>query len=379
MANTLLPPIHQLVDLPLAQMPTASAWERLSPHWPVPEDRDLPSQWDAKVRLFQYLAKAWGAISDDSYRALCGDLRLFWDWCRSRGLPTLPATPQTVAAFLVDQAEIKAKSTVRRYLASIAKAHTTAGLISPVAHEDVTLAYERLYRNDTSEPNQSEGLRWESLQVALDQLGQGPRAVRDNALIRVMYDCLLRASEVGRLTLEGLSQDQNGYRLRVIRSKKRPTAQQGVVKYKFIDATTAAAIKAWCEFAGITEGAIFRGVAKNGQILETPLSTRGVNRAVQRIAKIGGLDPRNFSGHACRIGACQDMMAAGIDIGRVMLAGDWERPEMPAYYGRKLAPDKSGVAELSRLQRRNEGSMNSMRMFTTKRFSVSNIGTTQEN
>lgn len=46
------------------------------------------------------------------------------------------------------------------------------------------------------------------------------------------------------------------------------------------------------------------------------------------------------------------MLAAGIDIGRVMLAGDWERPEMPAYYGRKLAPDLSGVAELSRRQNR---------------------------
>jgi hypothetical protein len=77
-----------------------------------------------------------------------------------------------------------------------------------------------------------------------------------------------------------------------------------------------------------------------------------VNRAVQRVARIAGLDPREVSGHACRIGACQDMLAAGIDIGRVMLAGDWERPEMPAYYGRKLAPDQSGVAELAKLQNR---------------------------
>jgi hypothetical protein len=64
------------------------------------------------------------------------------------------------------------------------------------------------------------------------------------------------------------------------------------------------------------------------------------------------MDPREVSGHACRIGACQDMLAAGIDIGRVMLAGDTERPEMPAYYGRKLAPDQGGMANLSKLQQR---------------------------
>jgi integrase len=124
------------------------------------------------------------------------------------------------------------------------------------------------------------------------------------------------------------------------------------VKYKFIDTTTAVAIEAWCELAGITSGSLFRGVAKSGEVLTEPLSTKGVNRAVQRVAKAAGVDPRDYSGHACRIGACQDMLAAGIDIGRVMLAGDWERPEMPTYYGRKLAPDQSGVAELSKLQNR---------------------------
>ncbi|MEJ2591592.1 MAG: hypothetical protein P8178_09375, partial [Candidatus Thiodiazotropha sp.] len=41
-----------------------------------------------------------------------------------------------------------------------------------------------------------------------------------------------------------------------------------------------------------------------------------------------------FSGHACPIGACQYQLAASIDIGWVMLAGDWERPEIPACYGR---------------------------------------------
>lgn len=348
----LLTPLSTLIEIPQAQLPQHPAWERLSAHWPVPQEREQPAQWAAKVRLFRYLAKAWGAISDHSYRALCGDLRLFFDWCRARELPALPASPQTVAAFLVDQAEIKSKATVRRYLASIAKAHQQGGAANPVSHEEVTLAYERLYREDTSEPNQSAGLRWDQLKLGLAQLGEGTRAVRDNALLRVMYDCLLRVSEVQRLTLEGLSRDQNGYRLRVIRSKKRSKAQQGVVKTKFIDATTASAIEAWCAIAGITAGVLFRGVAKSGQILEAPLSTKGVNRAVQRIAKAAGLDPRDVSGHACRIGACQDMLAAGIDIGRVMLAGDWERPEMPAYYGRKLAPDQSGVAELAKLQNR---------------------------
>jgi hypothetical protein len=64
------------------------------------------------------------------------------------------------------------------------------------------------------------------------------------------------------MTLKGLSRDRNGYRLRVIRSKKRSTAQQGVVKIKFVHETTAATIEAWCARAGIKQGAIFRARGK---------------------------------------------------------------------------------------------------------------------
>jgi len=345
--SELLVPIHQMVDIPLAKLPTASCWEALSPYWPSAEDRQAPPQWGAKVALFRYLAKAWGAISDDSYRALSMDLRFFFAWCRARELPMLPAAPATVAAYIEDQAEIKSKATVRRYLSSISTAHQHGQVFNPVLHEDVSLAFDRLYRDDTREPEQAEGLRWEHIETALGLLGNRPIDLRNRALVGVAYDCLLRQSEVPRLTLEGLSLDDNGgYKLRVIRSKKR--SRQGVVKYKFVRPATALAIYDWCEFAGITEGAIFRGI--NGQILDSALSNHGVNRAIQSIAKTAGLDPRNFSGHSCRIGACQDMFANNIDVGKIMLAGDWTSPDMPVMYSRKLAPDKGGMSDLAALQ-----------------------------
>ncbi|ALP54913.1 hypothetical protein Tel_16790 (plasmid) [Candidatus Tenderia electrophaga] len=345
----LLQPIHQVVNLPPDRLPTASCWEKLSPHWPSPADRET-GQWEAKVKLFHYLAKAWGAVSDDSYRALCSDLRLFFQWCRARELLALPARPGTIVAFIEDQAEIKAKASVRRYMASISKAHQYAGVANPLRHEDVVLAFDRLYKSDTSEPEQAAGLRWEHIRTALLAMGDRPIDIRDRALILVAYDCMLRCSEVPRLTLDGLSDGTQGYKLRVIRSKRR--AKQGVIKYKFIDETTAHAVYRWCDMAGIDKGTIFRGVASDGTVLDAPLSKQGVNRAVQRVAKAAGLDPRDYSGQSCRIGACQDMAADGIDLGKIMLAGDWERPEMPAYYARKLAPDKGAMADLAKRQNR---------------------------
>ncbi len=241
--SKLLVPIHETVEIPLCNLPLASCWESLIPYWPSTEDEQLPGQWNAKVALFRYLAKAWGAISDDSYRALCTDLRFFFSWCRSHDSPMLPATPNTLTTYIESQAKIKSKATVRRYLSSISTAHQSGQVINPVLHEDVSLTFDRLYRDDTSEPEQAHGLRWEHIEMVFKRLGNRLIDVRNRALIGVAYDCLLRQSYVPRLTLEGLSKDDNGsYKLRVIRSKKR--SKQGVIKYKFIRPSTAQAIYA---------------------------------------------------------------------------------------------------------------------------------------
>ncbi len=343
--SSLLMPLHQVIDVPLETLPTATAWAKLSPYWPSPGDQ----QRAAKVALFQYLVKAWGAISDDSYRALCSDLRLFFEWCRARDLVTLPASPDTLAAFLEDQAAIKRQTTVRRYLASISKAHQQAQVTNPAHHQNVKLAFQRLYRDHTAEPQQAEGLRWEHIDRALDGLDDALLHVRDRALALVAYEVLARPSEIQRLTLEGLTEGELGYKLRVIRSKK---SKKGRIQYKFVSRTTAVALQTWCQRAGIENGVIFRGVSKAGTVLDSPLSTLGVTRAMQRLARYAGKDPQGFSGHSARIGACQDMAIAGMDIVRIMLAGDWDSPQMPAYYARKIATDKSGMAELARQQGR---------------------------
>lgn len=45
-----------------------------------------------------------------------------------------------------------------------------------------------------------------------------------------------------------------------------------------------------------------------------PLSGEGVSRSFKCIAKHSGLDVTCISGHSTRIGACQDLMSADIDM-----------------------------------------------------------------
>ncbi len=60
-------------------------------------------------------------------RAYRSDWAEFSAWADHRGLVALPATPETVALYLVELAEVAKASTIARRLSSISQAHRAAG------------------------------------------------------------------------------------------------------------------------------------------------------------------------------------------------------------------------------------------------------------
>ena len=73
------------------------------------------------------------------------------------------------------------------------------------------------------------------------------------------------------------------------------------------------------------------------------------------MARTAGLPPivvACISGHSARVGAAQDMIAAGIEMPAILQAGRWRTVAMASRYGERLLPGRSAAAQLARLQRR---------------------------
>src|SRR3954463_5682538 len=69
-------------------------------------------------------------------RAYHSDFSIFRAWCKSKSADPLPATPETVAAFLAAEANRGTRvSTIGRRLAAIRYAHKLAGFESPSSSE----------------------------------------------------------------------------------------------------------------------------------------------------------------------------------------------------------------------------------------------------
>lgn len=103
----------------------------------------LPVAMVEAVREYQRASKA-----DATIRAYRSDAVLFDVWCREHGLPgSLPASPETVAGFLVHEAEQGAKaSTIGRRVAAISYAHKLAGVPDPTDSEHVRSTMKSIRR-----------------------------------------------------------------------------------------------------------------------------------------------------------------------------------------------------------------------------------------
>src|ERR1019366_325468 len=161
-----------------------------------------------------------GAYADSTLRAYRSDFAAFDEWCLGKAQEPLPASPETVAAFIAHDAVNSSPATLRRRLAGIRKVHRLLRLENPVDDEDVAIAMRCALRTKPRRQKQALGLT----RVLRDQLiaacPDTLRGKRDRALIAVGYDTLCRRSELVSLRREDLSPLENGAMSILVRRAK---------------------------------------------------------------------------------------------------------------------------------------------------------------
>ena len=297
------------------------------------------------------LLRMQGAYSANTIRSHSADFAIFEAWCRAEGSAFLPASPETVANFVTAQGKWAAPATVGRRRASIAKIHKLMKLESPVSSEDVNLATRSMYRQRGRRQDQALGLTAPLKQKLLEACADDLRGWRDRALIATGYDTLCRRAELVQLKFDDLMVRPDGSGTILVRKSKADQLGRGRLAY--LSNATIDHLKRWLESAQLENGPIFRGI--HGPIVraEAMRSSR-VAVILKNCAKDAGLAPpiiARLSGHSMRVGAAQDMAAAGIDLGAIMHAGGWKSPDMVMRYIEHMDVQKSGMARLHGLAR----------------------------
>ncbi|QCG99372.1 hypothetical protein E6C67_37010 (plasmid) [Azospirillum sp. TSA2s] len=368
------------------------------------------------LAIARRLVPWWRALQRNApantVRALWADARHYIRWCGLNGRVAVPAGPETVIAYLTAlsknggrDGQPAAYGTVARRKSTIATLHEAAGLPDPCKDRLVRLEMKGFAGRLGRRPAQAVGLRREDVQEILGALNreEGPQAVRDAALIAVGYDTLRRRAELVRLTVADVQAERDGSgRLFVSRSK---TDQGGQGRWCWLGPDTMTLLQRWLRLRtslldeALAEGEQLvrrcsRGDTARREKLErrqsrleccravlwlqigTDRLTRGTDVVLGPLA-VSGPDPGKrvgeifkarakavglegtgvpgegaVSGHSLRVGAAQDLVAAGFGLPAIQQAGDWTSPTMPARYGERIAAGAGAMAQLAEKQGR---------------------------
>lgn len=358
------------------------------------------------------IAAYHAASSPHSLRALKSDLEAFDLWCRRTNRIALPATPEVVADYLDARAGEGSKpASLSRYKASIAKIHQLLGLTDPTPAPLVKLHLAAIRREKGTAQKQARPLRFKgpvrdverdkarglNIRALLESCPGDLPGLRDRALLSAAYDTGLRASELVAIAVEHIEEaiDPEARLLQILRHKGDPDGE-GATAY--LSPRTVAAIAAWTEAAGITEGPLFRRVQVRRYKARKAVPGRRIDRIsgretwdlrkilpkaavaarteydvgegalhpgsigpiwraiIQRAFDAGALPDltaedltrliQGISAHSTRIGLNQDLFASGEDLAGIMDALRWKSPRMPLAYNRNLAAEAGAAGRL---------------------------------
>lgn len=293
-----------------------------------------------------HLASVLGhEVSENTRKNYDSQWRRFTGWARERDISTLPAGPLQVAAYLAERMEKYGHkpATLQTAAAAIGFVHRTEGLPDPCESAEVRNTLRSARRKAGMEQRQAEGLTDEALEAIvatarIPRRWRGGRTERaetaerrgmlDIAVVRVMRDALLRVSEAAELLWGDIEEEEDGTgRLLIRRSKTDPEGEGAVA---FLSAPTMNSLRA-----------IRAGAPDDGRVFG--LSAGVISRRIRQAAYAAGLG-EGFSGHSPRVGMARDLARTGTALTRLMTAGRWRSPRMPALYTRNETVARGAVA-----------------------------------
>jgi site-specific recombinase XerD len=244
------------------------------------------------------------------------DFAAFRVWCLAKGVDALPASPEVVAAYLAHGAANGASaSTITRRCAAIRYAHRLADFEPPTNSESVRATLRGIRRTLGAAPARKSPVLAEMVRAMAMAAPDNLKGLRDCALLLLGFAGAFRRSELVALDVGDIEETDEGIRVTIRRSKTDQEGQGQTIAIVRGGATCPVkAIKVWLAAAQITEGALFRPVAKGGKLGIQRLTDKSVCDIVKAYATQVGLNATDFGAHSLRSGFLTSAARRGASV-----------------------------------------------------------------
>lgn len=255
-----------------------------------------------------------GECAANTLRAWKADWRVFEEFCAPRRLTALPASPQSVRAFLQEcVAGTRSRATLQRYVTTIRRVHRRSGCADPtVAHEITSLLSVVNHAERPATPS-IRGLSGAEIDQYLNLPPRTLRDHRDRALIALAYDAMCGCRALVGVAVNDIEPAPGGSGTVSFRRLDRRGAFPALAD---LSPRTMELIHQWARLAGRQHGRLFVAIVGETVPLDS-LAAENLADVFRRAGRRIGLPPEAYaclSGHSARVGAMQDLVALGIDL-----------------------------------------------------------------
>jgi site-specific recombinase XerD len=252
-------------------------------------------------------------------------------WCEQHGLEPLPASVETVAAYLTALADAGQKvSAIGVERAAIGAAHRLAGYDDPTRTEVIRALWQGITRQKGMPPKKKAPVTRDELRAMVEALPASLTGQRDRALLLLGFAGAFRRSELVAVDVDDIHINAEA-KITIKRSK---TDQEGHGMVKSIPASPdpvldpVRALRDWLNAAAIKSGPVFRQIDRWGHVRDRRLTAQSVTLIVKAAAEAAGLEPRQFAGHSLRAGFITAAAEAG--------AHEWEIQEQTGHRSERV-------------------------------------------
>ena len=275
----------------------------------------------------------------------------FTDWLKNRDVSLADVVDVHVRVYLEECARRMSIGGLNKVVSSLGYGFGEHGFqVNPAWSELVSDYIFDLSLERKESAAQEAPIREAEIQLIIDRgfsPGRGPRSLRADlywafvvALVKVMYDGMLRGGDARLVRWKDLSRSADGSGSLLIPHSK--TDQLGRGEYTYVSATAL-------EYLDLLQD--LRRLLGTQQRESDLIFGVSVGRMCDVIADVcadAGLVGR-YGTHSMRIGGAQELARAGFGLSMIMQAGRWESPEQVRLYIRGITVAEGAMAELQRM------------------------------
>ena len=244
----------------------------------------------------------------------------FVNFCLSSDLKAMPADPESVGKFILQESERVSIGTVEIWYSAINRAHVDAGYISPTQHPKLRGLLKALKKHKPP-PRQVRALSVDEIVAMIDRCGSLAMGIRDAAILAVGFSAALRRSEICELMVPDVEILSDPRRM-VITVRRSKTDQAGAGQTIHVPdgyrIRPVSKVLIWMHAAGIEGGYLFRTLKRGGGLRGPKLHHSDIPRIVKHYATLIGADPSEIAGHSLRAGFVTEAARNGARLDKIM-------------------------------------------------------------